>query len=494
MYVTCRGDNSIKIFNRNLLTGALTANGTIAVPYPITPDQIIISKDGRNVYLLAHGSAVVLIYNRSISTGALTEIGSIYTYQDSASFIVISADGLNVYVTHESTNTIAIFNRNILTGVLTANGTIVCDGRTMCIAADGLNVYTTNSITKSLSIYNRDILTGALVTNSIITNTYSPYTISVYPTFFTPTPTPATSVSAVFAFGNSDTYAATVVTNTVSNIGIISQDIFGVGTVRYNGAAASFGTGKAIFAYGQNLSRQALSLSNIISNDGTVAYDTAGVGTPRAALAAASYGSGKALFGYGDSGTTVGTTTVLNITNRVTDNGVISADAVGVGTVRAGLAAASYGTDKAIFGFGFTYLPAMTNLSLTNLVSNAGVIATDTIGVGLARRDLAAAGYGGDKAVFGGGNGALNTGSFKTYNLVGNNGTVLNDNAFATFSQWYGAAASFGQSGAEQAIFSFGTIPNTTTSFTMIINNNGIPSSEVARVGTLKAFLSGAKL
>ena len=49
----------------------------------------------------------------------------------------------------------------------------------------------------------------------------------------------------------------------------------------------------------------------------------------------------------------------------------------------------NYGTQKAIFGYGSTG----ANVSMTNLVSNTGVVATDTTGVGTARNSLAAAGY-----------------------------------------------------------------------------------------------------
>ena len=50
----------------------------------------------------------------------------------------------------------------------------------------------------------------------------------------------------------------------------------------------------------------------------------------------------------------------------------------------------SYGVaDKAIFGYGYI-LPVV---SMTNLVSNTGVVATDVTGVGTARYYLAAAGY-----------------------------------------------------------------------------------------------------
>ena len=48
-------------------------------------------------------------------------------------------------------------------------------------------------------------------------------------------------------------------------------------------------------------------------------------------------------------------------------------------------------SNKAIFGYGNT---GAGGVSLTNLVSNTGVVATDTTGVGTARNYLAAASYG----------------------------------------------------------------------------------------------------
>jgi hypothetical protein len=43
----------------------------------------------------------------------------------------------------------------------------------------------------------------------------------------------------------------------------------------------------------------------------------------------------------------------------------------------------------------------VVNVSMSNLVSNSGVVASDVSGVGTARRFPAAASYGGDKAIFG---------------------------------------------------------------------------------------------
>ena len=54
-----------------------------------------------------------------------------------------------------------------------------------------------------------------------------------------------------------------------------------------------------------------------------------------------------------------------------------------------GVVAAVAGNDNGIFGFGTTG----STVSMTNLVSNAGVVATDTTGVGTARTYLAACSY-----------------------------------------------------------------------------------------------------
>ena len=79
------------------------------------------------------------------------------------------------------------------------------------------------------------------------------------------------------------------------------------------------------------------------------------------------------------------------MTNLVSNTGVVASDTAGVGTARYQLAGAGYGGDKAIFGYGRDSVP--TVVSMTNLVSNTGVVATDTTGVGTARYSLGAASF-----------------------------------------------------------------------------------------------------
>ena len=147
---------------------------------------------------------------------------------------------------------------------------------------------------------------------------------------------------------------------------------------------------KAIFGYGYN-GTTVVSMTNLVSDTGVVAADTTGVGTARTGLAAATYGTDKALFGYGSTnGSSSG---AVSTTNLVSNTGVVGNDVIGVGTARQAPAAAGYGTDKAIFGYGLAEI-APYFVSMTNLVSNTGVVASDTTGVGTARRYPAAATYG----------------------------------------------------------------------------------------------------
>ncbi len=60
----------------------------------------------------------------------------------------------------------------------------------------------------------------------------------------------------------------------------------------------------------------------------------------------------------------------MSITNLVSNIGIVANNVTGVGTARRGLAAAGYGTDKAIFGYGLTSV----NVYMTNLNGLFGTV------------------------------------------------------------------------------------------------------------------------
>ena len=232
-------------------------------------------------------------------------------------------------------------------------------------------------------------------------------------------------------------------TNLISNTGVVASHLSNayIGSV-YN-AGASYGTDKAIFGYGFNGDSE-ISKTNLVSNVGVLGSDVTGVGTARWGLAAARYGGDKAIFGYGyfDSDPTepFGQTPV-SASNKVSNTGVVASDTGGVGTARSGLAAATYGGDKAIFAYGVVnLLYSYTYCNMSNLVSNTGVVASDVTGVGTTREGLAAAGYAGDRAVFAYGQ----NGSFLNLtNLVSATGVISSDTTGAGTARSYLAGTSF---------------------------------------------------
>ena len=277
------------------------------------------------------------------------------------------------------------------------------------------------------------------------------------------------SGQAIFGYGY-DMFSFSL-TNLVSNTGIVSGDVTGVGTARYGLAASSYGSDKAIFGYGYS----SYSMTNLVSNSGVVSTDTTGVGTGRAYLAAAPYGADKAIFGYGFDGS------VLSITNLVSNSGVVSTNVTGVGTARYALAASGYGTDKAIFGYGNTGSIS----SLSNLVSNTGVVANDVTGVGTPRYYLAASSYGSDKAIFGYGY----SGSISSLtNLVSNTGVVATDTTGVGTARYYLASSSYG---SDKGIFGYG-YSGGAVSMTNLVSNTGVVATDTTGVGTGRYYLAAA--
>ena len=282
----------------------------------------------------------------------------------------------------------------------------------------------------------------------------------------------------IFGFG----YNWTGITNLVSNTGVIATDTSGVGTARADLAATQYGGDKGIFGFGRT-SGGPVGMTNLVSNTGVVATDVSAVGTVRQAPAACSYGEDKGIFGFGYSASG-GAGGMYSLTNLVSNTGVVASDVTGVGTARQLLGACEYGGDKGIFAYGDS--TATTRVSMSNLVSNTGVVATDTTGVGTARDSLAACTYGYDKGIFGFGT----TGSLVGMtNLVSNTGVVGTDVSAVGLVRYTLAACEYGK---DTAIFAYGyrTSPDARTSISNLVSNTGVVATDVTGVGTARNSLT----
>ena len=230
----------------------------------------------------------------------------------------------------------------------------------------------------------------------------------------------------------------------------------------------SSGNDNGLFAYGESAAAPPYyNVSNKVSNTGVVATDTAGVGTARGqGVNGTQYGSGLAIFGFGSTGSQV------NMTNLVSNTGVVGTDVTGVGTARANLAACSYGGDKGIFGYGYT----STHVSMTNLVSNTGVVGTDVTGVGTARGWMAACEFGGDQGIFG-----FGAPYSAVTNLVSNTGVVGTDVTGVGTARSGLRACSYG---GDKGNFSYGSSSGGGPGYTNLVSNTGVVATDVTLVGT----------
>jgi DNA-binding beta-propeller fold protein YncE len=197
VYVTGASSDSVAVFDRDPVTGALTqkagsAGCISAAGAPCAtgvaldvPQAVVVSGDGRNVYVGSSPADSVAVFDRDAVTGALTqksglaacvsETGSGGQCTDTIAFdgptgLATSPDGTTLYVTSGGTsNAISWLDRDPGTGKLTVNGASGCisdtgaagcaDGRALAtptgvaVAPDGNHVYV--SVSTAVTAYDR---------------------------------------------------------------------------------------------------------------------------------------------------------------------------------------------------------------------------------------------------------------------------------------------------------------------------------------------------
>lgn len=182
-YAVAFDGNSLVCFSRNPVTGALNyqsmiTDGVDGFDGLKGARDLVISGDGRNVYVASFGEDAIAILNRDPVTGQLSYFGSLKNNDlggtqgiADASSLVISADGKYIYVAGNEDSAIAVFSRDADTGWL-SYVTVLRDGidgvdglggvRTLVLAPDGLTLYATSNTDDSVAIFSRDPQTGAL--------------------------------------------------------------------------------------------------------------------------------------------------------------------------------------------------------------------------------------------------------------------------------------------------------------------------------------------
>jgi DNA-binding beta-propeller fold protein YncE len=154
---------------------------------------IVLSPDGKNVYVASSRSDAIAIFRRNPHTGRLTQpkgtAGCIAAKGaggcaraaglSGPNSVAVSPDGRSVYATSRASNAVTIFRRNRSTGALRqlpagfgcvsglpipvcAGGRALVGPDVVIVSPDGANVYVGSFFGNAVAVFNRDRSTGAL--------------------------------------------------------------------------------------------------------------------------------------------------------------------------------------------------------------------------------------------------------------------------------------------------------------------------------------------
>jgi DNA-binding beta-propeller fold protein YncE len=209
VYVASYFGNSLAVLSRDIATGRLvqssditgcvsedgTAGTCVDVTALVTPEFVTVSPDGKNVYAVTDTGNSVVVFSRDRITGALTQLSGVAgcVSEDGTGgacaigkgllggeSAALSPDGKNLYVASRISGAVAVFSRNAMTGALTqlsgiagcvsedGTGGACADGKglygaiTVAVSPDGRNVYVGSLDTSVVVVFSRNRTTGEL--------------------------------------------------------------------------------------------------------------------------------------------------------------------------------------------------------------------------------------------------------------------------------------------------------------------------------------------
>ncbi|WP_353571894.1 beta-propeller fold lactonase family protein, partial [Candidatus Albibeggiatoa sp. nov. BB20] len=181
VYVTSFAEGKISVFSRNSTTGQLTfitdiENDVGGVTGLSGAADIVISSDGRNVYVTGRLDDALLTFTRNPATGYLALLDVKHDVDvgvdglDGALSIAMSADSTRIYVTALEDHSITVFDRNTLDGSLTLlnilkNGVNIekFTGPTdVVVSNDSSYIYAISGLDNTIQIFQRSPIIGEL--------------------------------------------------------------------------------------------------------------------------------------------------------------------------------------------------------------------------------------------------------------------------------------------------------------------------------------------
>lgn len=200
-------DNSIAVFDRDRVTGALTFSAVFqnevgGVDGLDGASSVAVSEDGKSVYVTGYTDDALAVFDRDAATGALTfstffqdGVGGVDGL-DEANSVAVSHDGKSVYVAGYNDNALAVFDRDTATGALTfstflQNGVGGVEGiggaYSVAVSPDGKSVYVAGYDDNALAVFDRNTDTGVLAFQTFFQddvegdNLFNPCDVAVSP-------------------------------------------------------------------------------------------------------------------------------------------------------------------------------------------------------------------------------------------------------------------------------------------------------------------------
>ena len=190
VYVTAINDRAITWHEINATTGALTylgyvKDGVDGVDGLRGARDVAISTDGKHVYAVAAADDGISWYDRNATTGALTFRSFLKDNQNGmdglngAQALVISPDGKNIYIAGREENSVTWVDRNTSTGEITFNGFLKNNTSgvsklnfpvSIDISSDSKHVYLIGRDDNAITWFERNATSGDLIFSGYVQN------------------------------------------------------------------------------------------------------------------------------------------------------------------------------------------------------------------------------------------------------------------------------------------------------------------------------------
>jgi DNA-binding beta-propeller fold protein YncE len=204
VYLTTLLSDAVAIFDRDESTGGLTQKGGVAgcVSWTGTggacangvaldrPTSVVVSPDGKSVYVAVQDSDAVAVFDRDASSGELTQKAGVAgcvswtgtggfctngVALDAASSVAVSPDGRSVYVAVHGSDAVAVLDRDAASGTLAqkagvaacvsetgtggacANGVGLNGAISVAVSPDGRSVYVASPASDAVAIFDREV-------------------------------------------------------------------------------------------------------------------------------------------------------------------------------------------------------------------------------------------------------------------------------------------------------------------------------------------------